>query len=255
MQYGIDRLNAKSTITDKYNVFIGNELTGYIAHETFGHLAESDEIITGSSLLKNLQGKRFASDKVNIVDQGVIYSKNYPGVYLPYDDEGVKTKKTIIVENGILKKKLHNRQTAKYFKEELTGNARAINYKYPPICRMSNTFFSPGELKKEEGMELVKNGIYAKSATGGCMSLDGTFILKVDKAYIIKNGEIEHPLKNIIITGNTKDFLNKIIGVCDDFTVLSSCFGGCGKAGQGPLPVGNGGPHLICKNIMIGGEK
>jgi TldD protein len=140
-------------------------------------------------------------------------------------------------------------------KTDLTGNARAVNYNYPPIVRMKNTYFSPGDLSIEEALEQLGTGIYAISTAGGQANMDGTFMFKALRGYYVDKGEQKYPLREVTLTGSILDFLKNIEGATKELFVFSSYFGGCGKDEQYPLPVGLGGPHLLIREVQFGGEK
>jgi TldD protein len=134
-------------------------VVGVFVHEAFGHLAEADLTLSGSILLNKL-GKRIASDVVTFYDDGTI-----EGAFgsFKYDDEGVPTQKTPLVKEGIVVGLMHNRETARKFDAEPTGNARAENFRFEPIIRMRNTFLEPRDHSFEELVEDVKFGYYLKS--------------------------------------------------------------------------------------------
>jgi len=122
-------------------------------------------------------GETLGSEHVSIIDEGVISSDdNQRGLWLPYDDQGVKTTRTVLIEKGILKGYLHSRTTAKLLNMDPTGNARAVNFTFAPIPRMKNTYFAPGDLTEEEALKQLGTGIYAIRSSGGQVELDGSFI-------------------------------------------------------------------------------
>ncbi|MHA1684981.1 MAG: TldD/PmbA family protein [Candidatus Heimdallarchaeaceae archaeon] len=243
---------AVSAPPGKQRALVGPRMTGVLAHESFGHLSESDFVVTGMSPLADRLGERLGSEHATIIDEGIV---DAGGFWLPFDDQGTKTTKTVILDKGILVSYLHNRATATKMHSESTGNARAITYMFQPIPRMKNTYFQPGELSEEEALEIIKNGIYAIGTTGGQAELDGTFLFKCSRGYLIENGEITKPIKDAALSGQILDFIKHIIGATKSFEIMTSYFGGCGKGGQYPLPVGLGGPALLVDEVLVGGEK
>ncbi|MCG3225106.1 MAG: TldD/PmbA family protein, partial [Candidatus Heimdallarchaeota archaeon] len=170
-----------------------------------------------------------------------------------YDDQGIKTGRTVLVEKGILKGYLHNRGTAQKMNAELTGNSRAINFMFDPIVRMKNTYFEKGDLSFEEALEQIGNGVYAVDMSGGQVGLDGNFMFNCSRGYLIENGQITKPLKNHALSGNILELLKHVLGATKDITIRTGYFGGCGKGGQGGLAVGFGGPNVIMDQVLVGG--
>ncbi len=246
----IESANSKTIKSGKYNLVTDPHFAGLIAHESFGHPNEGDYVATGSSMLAGKLGERIGSAHATIIESGD--PVNY-GFWVPYDDEGVATKKVVLLDKGVLNYHLHSRGTAKLMGHEPTGNARAIDYTFPPIVRMRNTYFGPGDFSRDEIFELVKNGVYAEGSGGGQTEDTGNFTFAANRAYLIENGEITLPLRGIAIRGHILEFLSNIIGASRDQVVQTSILGGCGKGGQSPLPVGLGGSYLAVKNAIIGG--
>ncbi|MBD3192410.1 MAG: hypothetical protein GF308_17355 [Candidatus Heimdallarchaeota archaeon] len=247
---------AKSSPAGKFRALCDNRLSGVLAHESFGHCAEADFILTNNSAIAGKIGTRIGSDHVSIYDMGTPDPEKYNGFWLPYDDEGTKTTKTLLVENGILKGYLHNRATAKMLNGSPSGNARAITYRFNPIPRMKNTFFAPGDLTEEEAIEQLGEGIYAIQTSGGQVNpSEGTFLFKAVRGYWIENGEIQNPIKDVTIKGSLLDLLKNVEGVTKDLEIHSGYFGGCGKGGQYPLPCGLGSGKILFSEANFGGEQ
>jgi TldD protein len=250
-----EKLKAKAAPAGEYPALCENLLTGVLAHESFGHMTEGDFITSKASPLYNKIGEKLGTEKVSIIDEGILsHNGDLNGMYLPYDDQGIETKKVVLMENGILKNFLHTRTTAQMLDAKSTGNARAVNFAYPPIPRMKNTYFMPGDLTEEEALEELGTGIYAIQSAGGQVELDGSFVFLASRGYWIENGEKKYPLKDVTLSGNILDLLNNVKGATKDLKIFSGYFGGCGKDGQFPLPVGLGGPKLLVDSVQFGGE-
>jgi TldD protein len=254
-KWAAEGLTAKPAPAGKNRALCENRLVGVLAHESFGHLTESDFVISGMSPLVGKVGKELGSEYATIIDEGTFGAKRYYGFWLPFDDQGMKTAKTTLVDKGRLVGYLHDRNTATCLGGSFTGNARAVNYNFPPIVRMKNTYFSPGDLSIEEALEQLGTGIYAIGTAGGQANMDGTFMFKALRGYYVEKGEQKYPLREVTLTGSILDFLKNIEGATKELFVFSSYFGGCGKDEQWPLPVGLGGPHLLIKEVQFGGEK
>jgi TldD protein len=241
----VEQLEAKTPKGGTFPVVLGPNVVGVFVHEAFGHLAEADLALAGGVLATKL-GKKIGSDAVTFYDDGTLV-----GAFgsFKYDDEGVKTQKTLLVENGVVKGLMQNRETAQKFNTESTGNARAEDFRVEPIIRMRNTFMSPRDQTFEELVEVVKSGYYFKSFRGGQANLDGTFQVGIQEAYEIVNGEIGDPVRNASISGNTLETLFKVEAAGRDFELSP---GRCGK-GQTAF-VCDGGPHIRVKEVTVGGS-
>ncbi|RLG10302.1 hypothetical protein DRN69_09245 [Candidatus Pacearchaeota archaeon] len=253
-KYCKEQSEAKSIKAGKQKALIGWRLGGVLAHEYFGHLSESDFVVTGMSPLSDKIGEVLGTEMATIIDEGTI-PRETNGLWLPYDDQGIKTDKTVLLEKGILKGYLHNRGTAKKMNAEPTGNSRAITFMYPPIPRMKNTYFAPGDLSLEEALEQLKDGFYAVSSSGGQVGLDGNFLFNCNRGYWVENGEIKYAVRDSSLSGNILELIKHVQGVTKDFNIMTGYFGGCGKSGQFPLPVGLGGAELLVDEVLVGGAK
>jgi TldD protein len=231
-----------------YTVILDPLLAGVFTHEAFGHLSESDFIYENPKAREMMKLKRrFGPDFLNIVDDGTLESENGHTIY---DDEGVQKGKTYLIKSGILEGRLHSRETAGRISELPTGNARAINFAYQPIVRMTNTFIENGVSSLEQMLDGITNGIYACEYIGGMTDLE-RFTFSSKYAYKIENGRITTPLRDVILSGNVFETLQNITMIGNDLRLFSG-LGGCGKGGQVPLPVSLGSPHIRIENVLVG---
>ncbi len=249
-----EQLKAKACPAGKFRTLIENELTGVLAHESFGHLSEGDFIVTGESPLTGKIGAKLGTENATIIDTGTPDIKTHGGLWVPYDDQGTKANKTIVLDKGILKHYLHSRGTAEYLKQKPTGNCRAIHFGFNPIPRMTNTYFAPGSLTKEEAIELLDTGVYAVQTSGGQVEGDGSFLFKAVRGYWVEKGKIKHPLREVALSGNILSLLSQVEGATRNLRIYAGYFGGCGKSGQSPLPCGLGGPELVVGEVTFGGK-
>ncbi len=248
------QLKAKPCPAGKFRALVEETLVGVLAHESFGHLSEADFVVTGSSPLTGKVGQRIGSEHATIVDSGTPDIAKYGGLWVPYDDQGTPGGDTVILEKGILKNYLHNRGTAKKLDQKPTGNARAVQFVFPPIPRMTNTYFTPGDLTEEEALEQLGTGIYAIETTGGQVQGDGNFLFMAVRGYWVEKGEIQYPIREVSLTGNILSLLKRVEGATKVLKLVSGYFGGCGKGGQYPLPTGMGGPMLLVDDVTFGGQ-
>lgn len=239
-------LDAKPAPSGQFPVIADPELTGVLIHEALGHAVEGDLILQNDSILKDKVGTQIASDIVNIFDDASL--KEGFGYY-PYDVEGVKTKPNQLVKDGKLISLLNSRETASKLNMKSSGNARSI-IADQPIVRMSNTYLQPGENTFEELFEDIPNGIYLKGSRGGQVDTGkGIFQFNAAEGYIIENGEITTPVRDVSLSGNILETLKNIDAIGNDFKLS---VGFCGKDGQ-TAPVGDGGPHTRIQNALVGG--
>ncbi len=242
-------LKAEPVESGKYTVILDQKLAGVFAHEAFGHLSEADFIFENPRFMDIMKiGRKFGIEELNIIDDGNIEGE---AGFIFVDDEGVLPQKTYLIKNGILNSRLHSRETAERMNEEVTGNARALNSLYQPLVRMSNTYIDNGNTTFEEMISDIEDGIYATDFVGGQTNLE-MFTFSAGIGYKIKNGKLDKPLKNVVLTGNVFQTLNNIEYIGNDLKLYGG-LGGCGKGGQFPLPVATGAPHIRIKNVLIGG--
>ena len=239
-------LEANAAPSGTYPVIADSELTGVLIHEALGHAVEGDLILQNDSILKGKLGENIASDIVNIFDDA---SRKDGFGYYPYDVEGVKTKSNQLVKDGKLISLLNSRETASKLGMTSSGNARSL-ISDQPIVRMSNTYLQPGDNTFDELIEDIPDGIYLKGSRGGQVDTGkGIFQFNAAEGYLIKNGEISTPLRDVSLSGNILETLKNIDAIGNDFKLS---VGFCGKDGQ-TAPVGDGGPHTRILNALVGG--
>jgi TldD protein len=247
-RHAVELLTAPQAKGGEYTVVLDPILAGVFVHEAFGHLSESDFVYENDRMRKIMKlGKQFGAKQLNIVDSAA--EPGLRGSY-KYDDEGVRAVKTYLIREGKLVGRLHSRETAAKMNEKPTGNARAINYRYPPIVRMTNTYIEPGNISFDEMIADIKEGIYAKNWYGGMTSME-MFTFSAGEAYMIRNGKIAETLRPVMLTGNVFSTLKNIDAIGNDLDMNQG--GGCGKGGQMPLPVSNGSPHIRIQHCLVGG--
>jgi TldD protein len=245
----IDLLAAKKLESGQYKVLLDPNLAGVFAHEAFGHLSEADFLYENPKMQEVMVlGRQFGPDFLNIIDDG---SETGLAGYTPYDDEGIQAQKTYLIKNGRLNARLHSRETSAKMNEEPTGNARAVSPLYQPIVRMTNTYIDKGTHTFEDLLSSIDDGIYAIDYLGGMTNLE-MFTFSAGYAYRIKNGKIAELLRDVTLSGNVFSTLHNVTAAGNDIEHHGG-LGGCGKGGQGGLPVGTGSPHIVVKDVLIGG--
>lgn len=248
-QRAVRLLSAPQAKGGEYTVVLDPVLAGVFVHEAFGHLSEADHVYENKRLQEIMVlGRRFGGQHLNIVDGAAV--PGLRGSY-KYDDEGVPAAKTYLIREGILESRLHSRETAARMGEKPTGNARAINYLFPPIVRMTNTYIEPGTSSFQDIISDIKEGIYAKEWYGGTTALE-MFTFSAAEAYMIRNGKIAELLRPVVLSGNVFVTLRNIDAIGNDLQMNQG--GGCGKDAQSPLPVSNGSPHIRIRRCLVGGR-
>ncbi|GAB4358437.1 MAG: TldD/PmbA family protein [Cyanophyceae cyanobacterium] len=232
-----------------YTVVIDPVLTGLFVHEAFGHLSEADMAYENPDLLETMSiGRRFGPDDLQIFDGAA--PPGHRGSYR-YDDEGTPATTTQLITNGVLTGRLHSRETAGKLGETPTGNARCLNYHYPPLVRMTNTWIERGTTPVDTLIDGIEDGVYARNWLGG-MTNGEMFTFTAGEAWVIRDGQLAEPVRDVTLSGNAFKTLADIEAIGDDFYWDES--GGCGKGGQSGLPVGCGGPSLRIRNVVVGGD-
>ncbi len=224
--------------------------SGILLHEAMGHPIEADFNRKNTSIFSDKIGKPVAESFVSIVDDGTV-----PGSRgaINVDDELNNSCKTTLIESGKLVSYMHDRISADYYKVEPTGNGRRESFRHAPIPRMRNTYMLPGPHTKDEIIGSVKKGLYAESFTNGEVFIGaGDFTFYVKTGYLIEDGKLTKPVKDINIIGNGPDVLSKITMVADDLAFSEEAWT-CGKDGQ-RVPVSLGLPTVKVSSITVGGQ-
>ncbi|MFQ4142216.1 TldD/PmbA family protein [Chlorogloeopsis sp. ULAP02] len=248
-QRAVAALSLPSVKGNTYTVVIDPILTGLFVHEAFGHLSEADMAYENPDLLEVMTiGRRFGCKELQIFDGAA--PQGHRGSYF-YDDEGTPATTTQLIQDGVLVGRLHSRETAGKLAEVPTGNARCLNYHHAPIVRMTNTWIERGNTPVADLFSDIKEGVYARNWLGG-MTNGEMFTFSAGEAWMIRNGKIAEPVKDVTLSGNVFQTLADIEAIGDDFYWDES--GGCGKGGQNGLPVGCGGPSLRIRDVVVGGE-
>lgn len=229
-------------------VIIDNAFGGVIFHEACGHGLETTAVAKEASVFCGKLNQKIAHESVTAIDDGTI--QNGWGS-LNIDDEGNKTKKTTLIENGILKSYIVDEMGARQTGFEITGSGRRQSYKFAPASRMRNTYIAAGKDKFEYMVRDVDYGLFAKKMGGGSVNPGtGDFNFQVSEAYIIRNGRIEEPVKGACLIGRGIDTLPKITKVSSDLKLST---GMCGSV-SGSIPAAVGQPQILVSSLMVGGR-
>ncbi len=241
-------LDSKPVPAGKFTVILDNKMTGMLAHEAFGHACEADAVLAGASVLEGKVGSRVAREGISLVDDPTI--KGTFG-YFSLDWEGVKARKHVLIEDGILKGFLHNLETSSRLGVSPNGSARSQGFNSPPIIRMSNTFIANGDQKMDELFEGLRHGLLIQGNQYGYVEpAKGQFMFKCDEAHEVRDGEIGQRYRDATVSGLIMEVLNNVEAIGDDFSLGDP--GYCGKSGQSARTT-DGGPHLRVADMVVGG--
>ena len=230
-------------------VVLGPGWPGVLLHEAVGHGLEGDFNRKGTSAFSGRLGERVAAPGVTVIDDGAMAGRRGS---LTIDDEGTPTRRTTLIEDGILKGYLQDRLNARLMGVEATGNGRRESFAHAPMPRMTNTFMLGGSDEPDELVERVKDGIYAKSFGGGQVDItSGKFVFSCTEAYRIRGGKIMEPIKGATLIGDGPTVLTRVKGIGNDLA-LDEGIGICGKGGQS-VPAGVGQPTLLIDGLTVGG--
>jgi len=245
----IVQLDARNAPAGEMEVVLGPGWPGVLLHEAIGHGLEADFNRKKTSAFSDMMGRRVASDKCTVVDNGTMPGRRGS---LNVDDEGNHTDSTVLIEKGILKGYLTDKLSSRLMNLPNTGNGRRESYQHIPMPRMTNTYMLAGQDSPEDIIRSVKHGVYAVNFGGGQVDItNGKFVFSASEAYLIEDGKVTAPLKNATLIGNGPDVLTKVSMVGNDLQ-LDEGVGTCGKDGQS-VPVGVGIPTLKIDRLTVGG--
>jgi TldD protein len=251
VRLGTLNLDAEACPAGTMDVVLGPGWPGILLHEAVGHGLEGDFNRKKTSAFSGRIGQRVASEGVTVIDDGTLAERRGS---LNVDDEGTPTRRTTLIENGILVGYMQDRLNARLMGMEPTGNGRRESYAHLPMPRMTNTFMLAGEDDPEEILKSVSSGLYAVSFAGGQVDItSGKFVFSANEAYKIENGQIGAPVKGATLIGNGPDVMQRISRIGSDLE-LDLGVGTCGKDGQG-VPVGVGMPTIRIDGITVGGTQ
>ena len=231
-------------------VVMGAGGSGILLHEAIGHAFEADFNRKNISIFSEQLNKKICDENINVVDDGTIpFNRGSVNI----DDDGVEGQKTYIVKEGILTSYLHDRISAKHYDIPSTGNGRRESFRMMPIPRMRATYMEAGNVSEEEMIATVKKGIYAENFTNGQVQIGaGDFTFFVKNGYLIEDGKLTQPIKDINIIGNGPKALADITMVGNNYKMDDGTWT-CGKDGQS-CPVTCGMPSALVSKLTVGGE-
>ena len=248
---GIDaRFEARRPKGGQMSVVMGAGTSGILLHEAMGHAFEADFNRKGQSIFSDKMGQQICPKGVNVVDDGTVAFNRGSG---NYDDEGVAAEKTYMVKDGVLTSYLHDRISASWYGVKPTGNGRRENFRYNPIPRMRATYMESGNADPKDIIADVKQGIYVDEFSNGQVKIgEGDFTFFVKSGYLIEDGRLTMPVKDINIIGNGPQALADILAVGNDLKIDNGTWT-CGK--EQSVAVSCGMPTIMVRSLTGGGEQ
>ncbi len=245
------KLHAVDAPAGEMTVVLGPGWPGILLHEAVGHGLEGDFNRKQTSAFSGRMGQKVASELVTVVDDGTIANRRGS---LNVDDEGIPTRRNVLIENGVLVGYMQDRLNARLMGAEPTGNGRRESYAHPPMPRMTNTFMLAGNDDPADIIRSVRRGLYAVNFGGGQVDItNGKFVFSASEAYLIEDGLVTRPVKGATLIGNGPDALTRVSRVGHDLK-MDEGVGTCGKDGQS-VPVGVGLPTIRIDGITVGGTQ
>ena len=231
-------------------VVMGAGGSGILLHEAIGHAFEADFNRKNTSIFSDQLNKKVCNENISVIDDGTI---PFNRGSVNFDDEGVSGQKTYLVKDGVLTSYLHDRISAKHYGVDPTGNGRRESFRKMPIPRMRATYMEPGNVTEADIISTVKNGVFVDQFTNGQVQIGaGDFTFFVKSGYLIEDGKLTQPIKDINIIGNGPKALADIAMVGNNDRIDNGTWT-CGKAGQS-VPVTCGMPSALVSKLTVGGE-
>lgn len=241
-------LDAVEPMSGKINAIIDGDVAGVLAHETFGHGTEADQVLRKRSYLAPYIGKKLAARDVTVIDSGVAPNG---WANMAFDDDGVPASETKLIDKGKFTSFMHDRVTAAELGAKLTGNSRTESFKTKRYVRMTNTYFAPGKWKLEEMVEGIKKGmLLEKNMFGMEDPLGGGLQCTSKKGWLIENGKLTKRVSRVALSGNILDVFDGIDAVENGKSFRINT-GSCGKGTEDFVPAGTGGVHLRIKGLTV----
>ena len=251
LRIAVLNLQSVPTPAGEMEVVLGAGWPGVMLHEAVGHGLEGDFNRKGTSVFSGRVGQQVAAKGVTVIDDGTMADRRGS---ITVDDEGTPSRRNVLIEDGILKGYMQDRQNARLMGVDATGNGRRESFAHAPMPRMTNTYMENGDADPQEIVASMRKGIYAVNFGGGQVDItSGKFVFSAAEAYLVENGKIGAPVKGATLIGNGPDAMSKITMIGND-TKLDSGIGTCGKAGQS-VPVGVGQPTVKMGGVTVGGTE
>ena len=244
----LELIDSQPMVPGEYECVCTPAVTGMIVHEAFGHGVEMDMFVKDRAQAQKFVGQYVASPLVTMHD-GAAVQRNTGSFF--FDDEGVLSHDTVIIEKGVLKRGISDIQSAMHLGTEPTGNGRRESFERKAYTRMTNTYFEPGTDTLEVMIASVEDGFLLDNPSSGMEDPKNWGIqCMVNVAREIKHGKLTGRIFSpIVLTGYVPDLLKSISMVSGDFELEGG--GMCGKGWKEWVKVSDGGPCIKAR-IRLG---
>lgn len=247
----IKALDAGEAPAGELPVVMAAGSSGILLHEAIGHGLEADFNRKGTSIFADRMDTAIASPEVTLIDDATL-----PGARgsLNVDDEGNPTQRTTLVERGVLRSYLHDAISAAHYGVAPTGSGRRQGFRHAPLPRMRATYMEAGPHDPAEIIASVKRGLYCEDFANGQVQIGGgDFAFYVRFGYLIEDGRLTRPVKDVNLVGNGPKVLSTIDMVGHDLAIDEGGWT-CGKDGQS-VPVSQGMPTVRVASLSVGGGR
>lgn len=242
------KLESPPAPVGEFPVVISSQAGGTLIHEAVGHALEADAVLEGTSpAFRGKVGQVVGPEFLTVMDD-----PTRPGLRgsFAFDDEGVPSETTVLIDHGVLKTYLYDRRAAAKDGRSSNGHGRRESYAHRPIPRMSNTLVMPGTEDPQKIVSSLQKGLLVTRMGGGQVNTaNGDFVFEVEEGFWVESGRIRHMVRGANLLGNGPEILKNIESIGSD---MGYAIGTCGKEGQG-VPVADGLPTMKISKVLIGG--
>jgi PmbA protein len=232
-------LGATNAATQRASILLEPKMTGAFLG-IIANLVSADNVQKGKSLFAGKIGKAVAAAGVTVVDDGAFVGA--PGMRA-FDDEGVPSQRTVVIENGVLQNYLHSTYTARKARARATGNAARASFKHAPDAQPSNFYLVAGTESADALRAGIARGLWVRNLMNlhTANPISGEFSFGANGLWI-ENGKIVGPVRGVTISGNLTDLLVNLRGIGSDVVW------------QGGFGASVGAPSVVIEDVSIAGK-
>lgn len=236
-----EKLGAEVPGTGVYPVVLAPEAMSNLL-TVFSAAFSAENAQRGLSLLRGREGEKIASSVVSLVDDPLSALSAMP---MPFDAEGMPTRRKNVVEKGVLTTLLYDQRQALAAGKATTGNASKRSYAAPVSVQPFTFYLAAGDCSEEELLQKAGEGIYISDVGGlhaGANPISGDFSLQ-SSGFRIEGGKKTAPMKSFTVAGNFFELLQQITAVADNLEV--------------PIPndiTSFGAPSVLAEGLSIAGK-
>jgi TldD protein len=245
VETAVERLHARPIRPGRYSVVLDPAAAGALMHRAVAHLARP--ALPGADPDVLPVGTRVGPECLTVGDDPA--AEGLPAS-ASCDDEGTTTRRTVIIQNGVVLGHLHSRETAAAAGQAPTGHARAGSLRGAPYPRASNTYLAPGDGTLDDLLRPVQLGVYLSDVLT-CEGADDQVTLRPARARMIRDGHLAEPVKGVQIGDELLALLGRVDAVAGDFE-WNGAAARCRDGAAGVVTVSTGAPHLRLVDVLVG---